>query len=307
MIFILFTTLNSIELITAIPNTNDYNNDKALLGKMLFFDKRLSHNNTISCASCHNISKGGDDDLALPFGIYQKKGTRNSPTVLNAKFNEIQFWDGRAKSLQAQASGPIHNPVEMDSNFDEIISKLKKDKQFSKKFLLTYPDGFSEYNITNAISEFEKTLTTPNSRFDKFLKGNKSALNDKEMKGYQTFKEYGCISCHNGVNIGGNLIQKIGIVDTYYTDDLGRFYVTKDENDKFYFKVPTLRNIDLTAPYFHNGEVKTLKEAVEKMLKYQIGYLLEDEEIENIVLFLKTLNGETPKFMKDTENEKIYN
>ncbi len=307
LFFIIFNNLNSIELITAIPATPNYDKNKALLGKMLFFDKRLSQNNTISCSSCHNISSGGDDNLSVSFGIYKKQGTRNSPTVLNARYNEIQFWDGRATSLHTQVLGPIHNPVEMDSNFDEIVLKLKNDKSFLESFLLIYPNGINEFNISDAISEFEKTLTTPNSKFDKFLKGDKLSLSKDELKGYKTFKEYGCISCHNGVNIGGNLIQKIGIVDNYNTDDLGRYYVTKDESDKFYFKVPTLRNIDLTAPYFHDGKVGTLKEAVEKMIKYQIGYLLDDEDIENIVKFLKTLNGDLPKFIKDTENEKINN
>lgn len=307
LIIMILSTLSSIELITIIPINPTYDKNKALLGKMLFFDKRLSHNNTISCSSCHNIEEGGDDNLALSFGINGKKGSRNSPTVLNSRYNGVQFWDGSAASLQIQALGPIHNPVEMGSNFNEITPKLKNDKEFTKKFLNVYLDGINEFNVTDAISEFEKTLTTPNSKFDIFLKGDKLVLSNDEIKGYKIFKEYGCISCHNGINIGGNLIQKIGIADIYDTNDLGRYNVTKNEEDKFYFKVPTLRNIELTAPYFHDGKVETLKDAVEKMIKYQIGYSLEDKDVENIVKFLKTLNGDIPKFMKDTQNEKINN
>ena len=307
LIIMILSTLSSIELITIIPTNPTYDKNKALLGKMLFFDKRLSHNNTISCSSCHNIEEGGDDNLALSFGVNGKKGSRNSPTVLNSRYNGVQFWDGSASSLQIQALGPIHNPVEMGSNFNEITPKLKNDKEFTKKFLNVYPDGINEFNVTDAISEFEKTLTTPNSKFDIFLKGDKLVLSNDELKGYKIFKEYGCISCHNGINIGGNLIQKIGIADIYDTNDLGRYNVTKNEEDKFYFKVPTLRNIELTAPYFHDGKVETLKDAVEKMIKYQIGYSLEDKDVENIVKFLKTLNGDIPKFMKDTQNEKINN
>ncbi|MCK5110958.1 MAG: cytochrome-c peroxidase [Arcobacteraceae bacterium] len=309
IIFICFITVLSLfskELITPIPLNPDFNYKKALLGKKLFFDKKLSHDNTISCASCHFIEDGGDDNLPVSFGIDGKTGTRNSPTVLNARYNATQFWDGSAKNLADQAKGPIHNPVEMGSNFEEVILKLKKEKDYVNEFSLLYKNGISGLNITDAIAEFEKTLTTPNSRFDKFLRGYTKALTQDEFNGYKAFKEYGCISCHNGINIGGNLLQKIGVLEYYSTDDFGRFNITKDSNDKFYFKVPSLRNIELTAPYFHDGQTKTLKDAVEKMIKHQIGYLLEDKEVENIIKFLKTLTGDTPKIIKDT-NEKINN
>ncbi|MCK5293426.1 MAG: c-type cytochrome [Arcobacteraceae bacterium] len=299
LFYLTFTVLIAQELITPIPYTPDYNHKKALLGKKLFFDVKLSRNNTIACANCHFLEDGGDDNLPVSFGIDGKKGTRNSPTVLNARYNSSQFWDGSGKDLQDQAKGPIHNPVEMGSNFKEVIFKLKKDKNYPKEFLSLYKDGITALNMTDAISEFEKTLTTPNAPFDKFLRGDKKALNKNELLGYKLFKEYGCISCHNGINIGGNLMQKIGIMENFETSDLGRFNITKNEKDKFYFKVPTLRNIDLTAPYFHDGETKTLKNAVEQMIVYQVGYLLEDEEVENIVRFLKTLTGDTPKIIKD--------
>jgi len=302
----LILTLFSKELITPIPFEDDFDFNKALLGKKLFFDTRLSSNNTISCASCHIIADGGDDNLPFSFGIDMQLGGRNSPTVLNARYNVWQFWDASAKDLQDQAKGPIHNPVEMGSNFDEVISKLQKDKQYVQDFHKNYKDGITGLNITNAIGEFEKTLITPNSRFDKYLRGDKTALSEDEIKGYKVFKEYGCISCHNGVNIGGNLIQKIGLMKELKTKDLGRYNITKNENDKYYFKVPSLRNIALTAPYFHNGEVETLKEAVELMVKYQVGFLLSDEAMDNLLKYLKTLTGELPKLIED-KNEKINN
>ena len=294
-----FVFLISTELITPIPINPDYNVKKAQLGTKLFFDTRLSHNNTISCANCHLIDGGGDDNLSVSFGIDGQKGMRNSPTVLNARYNRIQFWDGSAKSLEDQAKGPIHNPVEMGSNFEEIISKLKKDTNYVKEFFSLYSEGITSLNISNAISEFEKTLTTPNSKFDRFLRGDKKALNNDELNGYKLFKEYGCISCHNGVNIGGNLLQKIGAVEKYDTPDFGLYNITKEEDDRFYFKVPSLRNIELTAPYFHDGSVQTLKEAVDKMIKYQVGFLIEENEREDILNFLKTLTGQTPEILKD--------
>ncbi|MEA3316192.1 MAG: cytochrome-c peroxidase [Campylobacterota bacterium] len=287
--------LYSKELITPIPLENNYHKEKAILGKKLFFDVRLSYDNTISCSSCHILNDGGDDNLPVSFGVSGKTGVRNSPTVLNSKYNIVQFWDGSASSLKEQAKGPIHNPVEMNSSFEQIITKLNKDKNYKNSFSTIYEDGITGDNIVDAISEFEKTLTTPNSRFDKYLRGDTNILTEDEKNGYQLFKDYGCISCHNGVNIGGNLLQKIGIMRNYKTKDLGRFTITKNEKDKFYFKVPTLRNIELTAPYLHNGEVKTLEDVVKIMIDYQIGYELDDKELQNIIKFLKTLTGDNPK------------
>lgn len=287
-----FTTLLfAKELITPIPDKIEHHKEKATLGKKLFFDTKLSQDNTISCASCHILNDGGDDNLPVSFGINGQKGTRNAPTVLNSKFNSVQFWDGRAANLEEQAHGPIHNPIEMNSDFDEVVKKLKKDITYRDLFNSIYPTGITGENITNAIAEYEKTLITPNSQFDLYLKGDKSALNEDERNGYKLFKEYGCISCHNGVNIGGNLMQKIGILEEYQTKDYGRYNVTKNEEDKYYFKVPTLRNIQLTSPYFHDGLTPTLKEAVKKMSYYQVGYTLTDKETDDIVKFLKTLTG----------------
>ncbi len=292
--FILISYAVSQELIVPIPQEVEYHQQKASLGKKLFFDVRLSRDNTISCANCHFLLEGGDDNVAVSKGIDGKQGTRNSPTVFNTRYNSVQFWDGRAKDLVEQVEGPIHNPVEMGSNYKEIISKLSRDKDYPREFLLLYKDGITRYSIDNAISEFEKSLVTPNSRFDTFLRGDKKALTKDELAGYMLFKEYGCISCHNGINVGGNLMQKIGVVESFDTVDFGKYNHTKKEEDKFYFKVPSLRNIELTAPYFHDGKIKTLKDAVEKMAIHQIGYPLKNEEIENIISFLKTLTGDTP-------------
>lgn len=299
LLLLLNIFLYSKELITPIPLENIYNKEKAILGKKLFFETKLSYDNTISCSSCHILSDGGDDNLPVSFGVSGKTGVRNSPTVLNSRYNIAQFWDGSASSLKEQAKGPIHNPVEMNSSFEQIVSKLNKDKEYKDSFSTIYKDGITGDNIIDAISEFEKTLTTPNSRFDKYLRGDNNILTKDEKNGYKLFKDYGCISCHNGVNIGGNLFQKVGVLMDYKTNDLGRYNITKMKKDKFYFKVPTLRNIELTAPYMHNGKVKTLQEAVKIMVHYQIGYELEDKDIQDIVKFLKTLTGENIKNIGD--------
>ena len=291
-IIVISTCMLAQELITPIPININVDEKKAELGNKLFHDKRLSKNNTISCSACHIINEGGDDNRAVSYGINGLKGTRNSPTVLNATFNTSQFWDGRSSDLREQAIGPIHNPVEMGSSFQEIIEKLKKDNFYIKRFSMIYDDGITENNIIDAIVEYENTLITPNSKFDKYLKGDKNILTKKEKEGFQLFKEYGCISCHNGVNIGGNIMQKLGVFETFETTDFGKYNITKNEEDKFYFKVPSLRNIQQTSPYFHNGLTSTLRDAVNKMAFHQVGYILDKEETDKIILFLKTLDGE---------------
>ena len=298
LIFSVFNFLNANELITPIPNTIKYDIKKAILGKKLFYEVKLSHNNSISCASCHILEDGGDDNIRVSFGINGKEGKRNSLTVFNSRYNSYQLWDASVKSLKEQAYGPIHNLAEMGSNFEEIINKLKKDKYYNEKFKKLY-GNLTENNIIDAIVEFENTLITPNSRFDQYLNGNISILTVDEMKGYTYFKEYGCISCHNGINIGGNLIQKIGIMSTYKSTDLGRYFIRKDKSDKYYFKVPSLRNVEITSPYFHDGKIKTLSEAVSLMAKYQIGFDISEEEVNKIVAFLKTLTGDTKLLVND--------
>jgi cytochrome c peroxidase len=276
------------ELITPIPIETILNKDKVSLGKTLFLDTKLSKDNTISCGSCHILEEGGDDNLPVSFGIKGKKGGLNAPTVYNAKFNFLQFWDGRAKNLKEQAIGPIHNPVEMDANFPMILDKLKKDSKYTRLFGKVYRDGITQNNIIDAIVAFEETLTTPNSRFDRYLK-KENTLSKEEIAGYKLFKEYGCISCHNGVNIGGNLFQKIGIISPFQS---------KNHSGIHTLKVPTLRNISKTAPYLHDGSIKNLSDTVKVMFSLQLGVEASQKEIDLIVSFLKTLDGEIPSTIK---------
>jgi len=276
------------ELITPIPIETIINKDKVSLGKTLFLDKKLSKDNTISCGSCHILEEGGDDNLPVSFGINGKQGTFNAPTVYNAKFNFLQFWDGRAKNLKEQAVGPIHNPAEMDANFPMILAKLKKDSKYTRLFGKVYRDGITQNNILDAIVAFEETLTTPNSRFDRYLK-KENTLSKEEIAGYKLFKEYGCISCHNGVNIGGNVFQKIGIISPFQS---------KNHTVVHTLKVPTLRNISKTAPYLHDGSINNLSDTVKIMFSLQLGVEASQKEIDLIVSFLKTLDGEIPSTIK---------
>jgi len=288
-------SLSCAEPITPIPlHVDDVNMQKVKLGHDLFFDTILSKNNTIACVNCHILDGGGDDDLKVSFGIDGKKGVINSPTVLNARYNFVQFWNGRAITLQKQASGPIENPVEMGNSFPNLI-KILKNSPYEEKFIKIYKDGITKANITDAISEYEKTLITPNSPFDKYLRGDKTAISKKAKKGYNLFKSKGCIACHNGINIGGNLYEKFGYTQDVNTDNPGRFEVTKNPLDKYFFKVPTLRNIEKTAPYLHDGRYNNLKNVIKFMLKYQLAKTSTKEEVNEIYSFLKTLNGELPK------------
>ncbi|WP_419770921.1 MAG: cytochrome-c peroxidase [Candidatus Marinarcus sp.] len=300
LIIILINHSLFAELISPIEDKLDINLSKALLGKRLFFEKRLSSDNTISCANCHIISEGGDDNKRFSIGVNNKKGSVNSPTVLNSRYNFVQFWDGRAKDLKEQAMGPIHNPVEMNSHSNEVVQKLKKDASYVKSFKTVFNSEITFDFVLDAIVEFEKALITPNSKFDQYLKGDKTALNDDEKEGFELFKSYGCISCHNGVNLGGNLFQQMGILKIMHYEKnkyLGRYNVTKNEEDRYFYKVPTLRNIEHTAPYLHSGTISTLKETIEIMLEYQVGIKPKAENVEKILSFLKTLTGEQPKIM----------
>lgn len=289
------------EPIQPIVDSIPVNPDKVELGKILFHDTRLSSDNTVSCASCHDLNTGGVDNKQYSEGVGGQFGGVNAPTVYNAAFNFVQFWDGRAGTLAEQAAGPPLNPVEMASqSFDDIIAKLAADKEFTKRFIAIYPDGYSEKNITNAIEEFEKTLITPNSAFDRYLKGDKSAISQEAIDGYALFKENKCATCHVGVNLGGQSYEYMGLAHSYFEErnapiteeDNGRFKQTKEERDRHRFKVPGLRNIELTAPYFHDGSQKTMKDAVQYMAKYQLGDELKDDDAEKIVTFMNTLTGE---------------
>ncbi|MGK7901909.1 MAG: cytochrome-c peroxidase [Hormoscilla sp.] len=288
------------EPIQPIPLQLDLDENKVKLGEKLFHDPKLSGNNTISCASCHNLQTGGTDRLPKTLGINGAVGDRNSPTVFNSGFNFKQFWDGRSESLAAQVDGPLNNPIEMGSSWPEAIGKLQRESDYVYMFDKLYPDGIKRENIRDALATFVQSLYTPNSRFDKFLRGDTSAITESEKEGYRRFKASGCVSCHQGVNVGGNMFQTMGIMADYFGDrgedriaeDAGRFNVTGDEGDRQLFKVPSLRNIALTAPYFHDGSAPTLEGAVAIMAKYQLGRQMSSRDIEVIVKFLHTLTGE---------------
>lgn len=272
---------------------------KVELGRALFNDKRLSKDNSMSCASCHDMAKGGADGKPVAVGIGGKLGPINTPTVLNSSFNFRQFWNGRAATLEEQAAGPVHNPDEMGSNWQEVLGKLNQDQALVGRFGAVYKDGLKPANIQDAIASFERSLVTP-SRFDRYLRGDLKAINENEAKGYQLFKTYGCVACHQGVNVGGNMYQQFGVMDEYFkvrgkpvTDaDLGRYNVTKAESDRHVFKVPSLRNVELTAPYFHDGASATLEEAVDVMFRFQLGRTAPAADKGLIVQFLKTLTAE---------------
>jgi cytochrome c peroxidase len=269
------------------------------LGKKLFFDPRLSKSGFISCNSCHNLSMGGSDNLKTSIGHNWQKGPINAPTVLNSSLNVAQFWDGRALTLKDQAGGPIANPGEMAFTHDLAIGLLKSIPGYVSEFKSTFgSDAVDIERVTRAIAAFEETLVTPNSRFDKWLKGDKKALTPDELAGYELFKDSGCTACHNGSAAGGNTFQKMGIVEPYKSTSPaeGRIAVTKEEADRFNFKVPTLRNVELTYPYFHDGEATTLAQAVEVMGRVQLGTKFTDAENAKIVAFLKTLTGDQPNF-----------
>ena len=278
-----------------------YDEAKAALGFKLYHDARLYIDNTVSCASCHGLNTAGVDNKQYSEGVEGKLGGVNAPTVYNAVYNFVQFWDGRAATLAEQAAGPPVNPVEMASpNFDAIVAKLNKDKKFVREFKAVYPEGISQATITDAIEQFERTLITPNSRFDKYLRGDDTAITAEELQGYELFKKYNCATCHVGKNLGGETYELMGLRKHYFADrglelteeDNGRYKQTGIERDRHRFKVPGLRNVALTWPYYHDGTRTSLKEAVCDMGTYQSGVALTDEEEDLIVAFLNTLTGE---------------
>ena len=276
---------------------------KVELGKMLFFDPRLSASHTISCNSCHSLGLGGADAEATSLGHRWQHGGRNSPTVFNAVFNKAQFWDGRAKDLEEQAGGPMVNPLEMASPPAHVAEQLKGIPGYRDAFAKAFPgesDPITLANAQKAIAVFEATLITPNSPFDLFLKGDGNALSGIQKQGLALFVDKGCAGCHNGVNVGGGMYAPFGVAEKPGANflppaDKGRFMVTKTPSDEYVFKVPTLRNIALTAPYFHTGQAWDLRQAVAIMGTSQLGVQLTDDEIDKITAFLDSLTGEQPK------------
>jgi cytochrome c peroxidase len=270
------------------------------LGKKLYFDPRLSKSGFISCNSCHNLSMGGTDNIPTSIGDKWQQGPINAPTVLNSSLNVAQFWDGRAADLKAQAGGPIANPGEMAFSHTLAIGVLESIPAYQREFKQIFGKNKIDIEqVTLAIAEFEKTLVTPNSRFDQWLLGRKDALTADELAGYKLFKDSGCVACHNGPAVGGNSFQKMGIVQPYKASSPaeGRSAVTGKEIDRFSFKVPTLRNVEMTYPYFHDGAANTLAEAVDVMGRLQLGKTFTKDENAKVVAFLKTLTGDQPSFM----------
>ncbi|MFA6144864.1 MAG: cytochrome c peroxidase [Sulfurimonas sp.] len=288
--------LAAAEPIVPIPLLVPYNSAKATLGKKLFFDPILSQDYTITCASCHDISHGGADRVSHSIGVHGTQVIMNTPTVFNAVFNFSQFWNGRAATLSEQALGPIHNPLEMGLPLREAAKRLEANPEYKATFFkITKHPTISPDDIAQMIAEYEKTLITPNGKFDRYLRGQ-TRLSSDEMQGYALFKTLGCVSCHNGVNVGGNSFQKMGaIIPIHHNPNIDdRYAITKKEWDKNIFKVPTLRNISLTAPYFHDSSSRTLRDAVSKMGYNNLGLKLSKKEIDLLVTFLDTLTGERP-------------
>jgi cytochrome c peroxidase len=295
-----------------IPADNPQTAAKVVLGKILFFDPRLSKTGTISCNSCHNVMSGGDDNRPNSVGIENQKGGRSAPTVWNSAFLSVQFWDGRAPTLEEQAKGPVTNPIEMGmSDWDAVVKRLQAVPGYAPLFKAAFDqeNPINADNAVKAIAAYERTLLTPNAPYDRYVKGDKTALTDQQIKGMNTFAEIGCNSCHGGANfsgpdlsVGEGFFMKFPTFpgseyDEKYqlTEDTGRFQVTEKETDKHMWRVPTLRNIVLTAPYFHNGAVPTLAEAVRVMAKVQLNKTVTEEQVTDIVAFLDGLTGEFPE------------
>ena len=271
---------------------------------MLYFDPRLSSSQLISCNTCHNLGMGGDDNLETSLGHGWAKGPRNAPTVLNSVFNVAQFWDGRAKDLKEQAKGPVQNPVEMNHTPEAVVATLKSMPEYVEMFRKAFPkdkDPVTFDNMAKAIEAFEATLLTPDAPFDRYLKGDEKALSEQQKKGLALFIDKGCAGCHNGVNIGGHDYFPFGVVekpgaDVLPPEDKGRFKVTRTADDEYVFRAAPLRNVELTAPYFHSGKVWNLKQAVAIMGDAQLGKgALSKADVDAITAFLKSLTGKQPR------------
>ena len=274
--------------------------EKVALGRLLFHEARLSKDDTVSCATCHDLAAGGDDGRRVSVGVDGAEGPINAPTVFNADLNFKQFWDGRADSLEDQVDGPVQSAVEMGSLWPDVVAKLYQDDAYPALFEAVYADGITRETVKDALAEFMRSLTTPDSRFDRWLAGDDSALDARELRGYELFKHYGCASCHQGAAVGGNMFQVFGVLNEYFKRrgniteaDMGRFNVTGNDADLHAFKVPSLRLAALTAPYLHDGSAATLRDAVDAMFEFQLGREAPDEDKDAIVAFVETLVGES--------------
>lgn len=277
---------------------------KMALGRALFHDTRLSGDETIACSTCHSLDHGGAEARRSSNGIREQVGPINSPTVLNSGFSFAQFWDGRAHTLEEQAAGPVANPIEMGATWEQVVERINADEQYRAQLTELY-GGVSQETITHAIADYERALVTP-SRYDRYLNGERDALTAEEIAGMQLFASTGCTACHRGPLLGGNSYQKLGLVRNYFEErggeiteaDLGRFNVTHDEADRHKFKVPTLRNVELTPPYLHDGSQETLPDVVRVMGRVQLNRDLNDEQVASIVAFLRALTGELPDYAR---------
>lgn len=298
LVFIIILCLSYIfaeEMITPLPNKINFNKEKALLGKKLYMDTSLSKDKKVSCNTCHDVNNFGVDNKRFSNGVNGILDEPfNTPTNFNSVFSLSQFWRGNAKNLQEQAKHPLLNPKEMGlKDGNEVVEIVKSNSIYIKEFNKIYGEITFD-NIADALAEFQKTLLTPESPFDRYLKGDKNAITQQAKKGYEAFISNGCIACHQGQNIGGNMYQKMGVFVPYDngTNWLGRYEITKNSNDKFVLKVPSLRNIAKTAPYFHDGSIPTLDACVQFMAYYQLGKFLEQDVVDDIVAFLNSLTGE---------------
>ena len=290
------------EPILPVPPATGVDPARAELGRQLFHDPRLSDDGSISCASCHPLASGGSDRRRFSIGIGGHQGRINAPTVFNSGLNFTQFWDGRADTLEQQVEGPLLDPGEMGTTWSRVVARLGEDPALRQTFRRLYPEGITPASIRDAIASFERTLVTTDAPFDRWLRGDDDALSDDQLEGYRLFQEYGCISCHQGVNVGGNMYGYMGAMGDYFsargdgirTADLGRFNVTGREQDRFLFKVPSLRLALLTPPYFHDGQTATIEEAIRTMARFQLGREIPDRDVARIIDFLGSLIGNHP-------------
>lgn len=286
------------EPLQPIPVALGHDPRKVALGQRLFADKRLSQDGTVACATCHRPDRGGADDVALTPGIRGRLGDVNVPTVFNSQFSLAQFWDGRVTTLEEQVDKPLHNPTEMGSNWPEAMARIASDRSYAEDAQAIYGMALSPAIVRDAIATYERSLLSTDSRFDAFLRGSTEALTRDEQAGYRLFKDYGCAACHQGSAAGGNMYQRMGLFGSYFSArpgpmtnaDRGRFNVTGDPADMHVFKVPSLRNVVQTAPYFHDGSAPSLESAIAVMARYQLGRDIPLADIELIAAFLATLS-----------------
>lgn len=288
------TSINQDRMITPLPTSIPYDKEKAMLGKQLYMDTSLSKDGKVSCNTCHDLKRYGVDNEIFSIGADGVLDEPfNSPTTFNSVFNFVQFWDGKAKNLADQAKNPFTNPKEMALKDEaEVVKRVEANAKYKASFDKIYGQ-ITMQNITDAIAEFEKTLITPNSPFDRYLNGDENAISSQAKRGWEAFKSNGCVACHQGQNVGGTMYQKIGIFEPYPNqENLGRYEITKIESDKMVFKVPSLRNVAKTAPYYHDGSIPTLDACVQFMAYYQLGRFLDQQTVDDIVAFLESLTGE---------------